>query len=107
MTTSSNAATRRKPRGVPSPAGIFLRGFVKHPVMVGSVIPSSNRLIRKMLAPIDWANAKVVVEYGPGVGTFTRPILERLPADGTLITIDTNAEFTDYLRRRPVDRRKP
>lgn len=105
MTTSSNAATRRKPRGVSSPAGIFLRGFVKHPVMVGSVIPSSNRLIRKMLAPIDWAGAKVVVEYGPGVGTFCRPILERLAPDAQLIVIDTNPDFIDYLNATILDSR--
>ncbi|MCA1654171.1 MAG: methyltransferase [Sphingomonadales bacterium] len=66
--------------------------------MVGSVIPSSMRLIDRMLAPVDWANTKLFVEYGPGVGTFTRPILDRLGADATLITIDTNAEFTAYLR---------
>lgn len=77
----------------------FLRGFLKHPVMVGSIIPSSNRLINRMLDPVDWDNAKVFVEYGPGVGTFTRPILERLGPDATLITIDTNPEFTEYLRR--------
>ena len=35
----------------------------------------------------------------PGVGTFTRPILEKLGPDATLLTIDTNPEFTDYLKR--------
>ena len=43
----------------------------------------------KMLRPVDWANTKVFVEYGPGVGTFTRPILELLGEDATLLTIDT------------------
>lgn len=76
----------------------FLRQFFKHPVMVGSVIPSSARLIDKMLAPVDWANTQLFVEYGPGVGTFTRPILDRLGPDARLITIDTNAEFTAFLR---------
>ena len=41
--------------------------------MVGSIIPSSRVLIDKMLDPVDWANTKLFVEYGPGVGTFTRP----------------------------------
>lgn len=76
----------------------FLRGFLKHPVMVGSVIPSSRILIDKMLEPVDWANTRLFVEYGPGVGTFCRPILDRLPADAALLTIDTNPDFTDYLR---------
>ena len=54
----------------------FIKGFVKHPVMVGSVIPSSKMLIDKMLAPVDWANCKLFVEYGPGVGTFTEKVLD-------------------------------
>ena len=62
-------------RGV-SPRWQFLRGFLKNPVMVGSVIPSSRILIDKMLGPVDWAETRLFVEYGPGVGTFTRPILE-------------------------------
>ena len=57
------------------------------------------------LSTPDWANTKVFVEYGPGVGTFTRPILERLSPDATLVTIDTNAEFTEYLREAIDDER--
>ena len=83
----------------------FLRGFIKHPVMVGSVIPSSKVLIDKMLEPVDWANCKLFVEYGPGVGTFTEHVLQRLAPDATLIAIDTNADFTRYLRRKFADSR--
>jgi phospholipid N-methyltransferase len=83
----------------------FLRGFIKHPVMVGSVIPSSKVLIDKMLEPVDWANCKLFVEYGPGVGTFTEHVLQRLAPDATLIAIDTNADFTTYLRRKFADSR--
>jgi phospholipid N-methyltransferase len=66
--------------------------------MVGSVIPSSRVLIDKMLQPVDWEATKVFVEYGPGVGTFTRPILDKLAPDAKLVTIDTNADFTAYLK---------
>jgi phospholipid N-methyltransferase len=83
----------------------FLRGFIKHPVMVGSVIPSSKVLIDKMLEPVDWANCRLFVEYGPGVGTFTEHVLQRLAPDATLIAIDTNADFTRYLRRKFADSR--
>jgi phospholipid N-methyltransferase len=76
----------------------FLRGFIKHPVMVGSIIPSSDKLIAKMLGPVDWAATKLFVEYGPGVGTFTRPILNLMGPDARLIAIDTNSDFIDYLR---------
>ena len=32
------------------PAGVFFRGFLEHPRMVGSIIPSSRSTIDKMLA---------------------------------------------------------
>ncbi|MBV1917065.1 MAG: methyltransferase domain-containing protein [Sphingomonadaceae bacterium] len=83
--------------------GVFFEGFVKHPVMVGSIIPSSRFTIDKMLDPVDWDNCKLFVEYGPGVGTFCRPVLDRLRGDGTLIVIDTNPLYIDYLRRTITD----
>ena len=96
---------RRHDRRSPSPRWQFLRGFLKNPVMVGSVIPSSRVLIEKMLGPVDWANTKLFVEYGPGVGTFTRPVLELLGPDAKLVTIDTNPDFTRYLRESIDDPR--
>jgi phospholipid N-methyltransferase len=73
--------------------------------MVGSIIPSSRILIERMLKPVDWENTKLFVEYGPGVGTFTRPILEKMSADSTLIVIDTNPDFIKFLRRSIDDPR--
>jgi phospholipid N-methyltransferase len=96
---------RRHDRRAHSPRWQFLRGFLKNPVMVGSIIPSSRVLIDRMLEPVDWANTKLFVEYGPGVGTFTRPILERLGPDARLVTIDTNPDFTRYLREQIDDDR--
>jgi phospholipid N-methyltransferase len=87
------------------PWGVFLQGFIEHPVMVGSIIPSSRSTIRKMLGPVKWDECKVFVEYGPGVGTFCRPVLDRLRRDGQLIVIDTNPLFIDYLRRTITDSR--
>ena len=87
------------------PAGVFLEGFLEHPVMVGSIIPSSRFTIRKMLAPVKWDECRLFVEYGPGVGTFCRPVLDRLRRDGQLIVIDTNPLFIDYLRATITDSR--
>lgn len=96
--SATTAAGSRKRGGRPSPWGMFFRGFLKHPVMVGSVIPSSDRLINKMLDRVDWASTKVFVEYGPGVGTFCQPILDRMAPDAQLIAIDTNLDFIRYLQ---------
>jgi phospholipid N-methyltransferase len=87
------------------PAGVFFRGFLEHPRMVGSIIPSSRSTIYKMLAPVKWDECKLFVEYGPGVGTFCRPVLDRLPRGGELVVIDTNPLFVDYLKREIRDSR--
>ncbi|RJY09185.1 class I SAM-dependent methyltransferase [Aurantiacibacter aquimixticola] len=87
------------------PAGIFFRGFLEEPRMVGSVIPSSRVTIDAMLAPVDWDDCKLFVEYGPGVGTFCQPVLDRLARDGELLVIDTNPLFIDYLKRTIRDSR--
>jgi phospholipid N-methyltransferase len=108
MTLSGEQAQRSRAfarRSGGGPLWQFLRGFIKHPVMVGSVIPSSKMLIDKMLAPVDWANCKLFIEYGPGVGTFTQEILNRLAPDAILLTIDTNADFTTYLSAKIRDSR--
>lgn len=96
---------RRRVMRFLGPMGVFFEGFLEHPVMVGSIIPSSRYTIRKMLAPVNWDECKVFVEYGPGVGTFCRPVLERLRRDGLLIVIDTNPLFIDYLRSTITDSR--
>ncbi|MFA9200434.1 MAG: class I SAM-dependent methyltransferase [Cypionkella sp.] len=85
--------------------GVFFRGFVEHPKMVGSIITSSRFTIDKMLAPVKWEECRLFVEYGPGVGTFCRPVLERLRRDGTLIVIDTNPLYIDYLKKTIPDGR--
>src|SRR5690606_2213428 len=72
------------------PAGVFFRGFVEHP---------------RMLGPVNWRECKRFVEYGPGVGTFCRPVLDRWPRDGELVVIDTNPLFIDYLKRTIRDSR--
>lgn len=95
----------RRIKRMMGPWGVFLEGFLRHPVMVGSIIPSSRFTIAKMLGPVKWDECKLFVEYGPGVGTFCRPVLDRLPRDGRLIVIDTNPLFIDYLKATISDSR--
>lgn len=94
--------SHRKPWG---PWAMFFKGFIKHPVMVGSIIPSTDTLIRHMLSRVDWSATKVFVEYGPGVGTFSQQILQRLAPDATYIAIDTNPDFIEYLAATIKDSR--
>lgn len=97
-------AKRRFGRAVSSSA-IFFREFVKHPVMVGSIIPSSQQTVDAMLSRVDWQQCRLFVEYGPGVGTFCGSVLDNLRPDGTLLVIDTNEQFIEYLRGQIDDPR--
>lgn len=84
---------------------LFARNFFKHPKMLGSIIPSSSFLIRRLLEPVDWERARVLVEYGPGVGTISREILRRMHPDAVLIAIETNHEFVEFLKTSLPDPR--
>ena len=53
----------------------FLKGFLRQPKGVGSVIPSSRFLERKMVRMAGVAQAESVIELGPGTGGTTRAIL--------------------------------
>jgi phospholipid N-methyltransferase len=86
-------------------AGLFLKNFLRHPLMLGSAIPSSRYLISRVLDQVDWSATKTAVEYGPGVGTFTRPILDRLSPDAKLLAIELNADFAELLAADVSDAR--
>jgi len=84
---------------------LFARTFLKNPVMLGSVIPSSRFLIDAVLEPIDWERTRVLVEYGPGVGTITGEILKRMRPETKLIIIEMNVELARFLRAHFNDAR--
>ena len=77
---------------------LFAKNFVKHPKMLGSVIPSSRFLIDKLLAPVDWEKARLFVEYGPGIGNISVEVLRRMHPDAKLVLFELNDDFADFLR---------
>lgn len=84
---------------------VFARNFFKNPKMLGSVIPSSRFLVDQLLRRVDWQQARVIVEFGPGVGTISREILRRMRPDATLVALEINDEFVRVLRRNFDDPR--
>src|SRR4051812_42760042 len=89
----------------PSRLLLFARNFFKHPKMLGSLIPSSRFLVNDVLRRMDLAHADTVVEYGPGVGTFTGELLRRMKPDAKLLVIEMNSDFVGFLRRSIPDPR--
>ena len=84
---------------------LFARNFFRHPRMLGSIVPSSRFLIKQLLEPINWGRARVIVEYGPGVGGITAEVLRHMRADATLVAIEMNPDFVRYLGEAITDKR--
>ncbi|HET7767803.1 MAG TPA: methyltransferase domain-containing protein [Chloroflexota bacterium] len=82
----------------------FLRGFFRHPLAVGSIVPSSRYLSRAVVAPVP-ATARVVAELGPGTGPITRALLERLGPEATVLALEIDPSFCEVLRRELPDPR--
>ena len=83
----------------------FARNFLKYPNLVGWMLPSSPFVVAQVLRQIDWTQARVIVEYGPGVGTFTKPILRKMRPDATLLAFEVNGDFVEFLRETLPDPR--
>jgi phospholipid N-methyltransferase len=91
--------------GVVSRMALFARNFFKYPAMLGSLIPSSRYLVNDVLSQVDWARARIIVEYGPGVGTLTQEMLRRMRPDAILVAIELNQEFVEFLHHEITDSR--
>ena len=76
--------------------GIFME-FLKHPRRIGAVAPSGKHLAVEMMTPIDFTSANVIVEYGPGTGSFTKELVARRKPGTALILIEQNKTFCDRL----------
>jgi len=71
----------------------FFQEFLKHPFQIGSVIPSSQALIRRVVETARVDEAHTIVELGPGTGCTTKAILENMQPDAKLLSIEINPNF--------------
>lgn len=72
---------------------------------VASIAPTSSFGINKIFKLMNYDTAKVIVEYGPGGGCITRPMLKRMRKDARLLVIETNDQFADHLENSIDDPR--
>jgi phospholipid N-methyltransferase len=72
---------------------VFIQEFLKHPLQIGSIIPSSHSLERRIVEASGVASANVVVELGSGTGGITRAILRTMPSQAKLLSIEINSHF--------------
>jgi len=97
--------TRRQRRISHDPRVQFFRGFLKSPKEVGSIIPSSRFLERRIVRSAGIGEACTIVELGPGTGGTTRALLRAMRPDATLLAIEINSRFAEHLERELPDPR--
>jgi phospholipid N-methyltransferase len=76
----------------------FLKESLKTLRTTGAIARSSKYLVRQMMQPIDFAQARVIVELGAGDGVLTVELLNRMSPDALLLCFEINTEFCKILR---------
>jgi len=79
---------------------MFLGAFLRRPVSVGALGPSSPHLAEAMLSWLVPEESQTVVELGPGTGAFTGLILRRIRENVTFFALELDPGFTRGLRSR-------
>jgi phospholipid N-methyltransferase len=77
----------------------FFREAIRDIKTAGTIFPSSRFLCRRMIKHIDFNTVKVIVEFGPGNGIFTKEILKKIQPHTTLITFEVNDKFFESLEK--------
>ena len=83
----------------------FFRGFLTRPKEVGSIIPSSRFMERRIVKTAELARARLAIELGPGTGGTTRALLRNMAPDARLLVIEINPHFCKLLRETIADDR--
>ena len=74
--------------------------FVRKPMSVGAVAPSSWRLAELITDVAELGRASTVVEFGPGTGAFTEVIVRKLQPGASFFAIEANETFAGLTRKR-------
>ncbi len=76
----------------------FLTEFIKDPKSIGAIAPSSKGLAELITAELD--GSQVIVELGPGTGSFTELICSKKRSDSRFLAIEYKDVFAEQIRER-------
>lgn len=75
----------------------FFQSFLRNPLRVGAVTPSSRELALKILENVDANERNVALEIGCGTGAITKYIEKIVPNSDSFIGIEIDKEFVKKL----------
>jgi len=84
---------------------LFFKSFLGNPIQTGSVIQSSPFLVSQMVKPVNFREAKVIVEFGAGTGVITKKILKHMAEDAILLCFEVNKDLCEELKKKIDDSR--
>lgn len=76
----------------------FLQAFVKNPLKVGAIAPSSEGLVKRMLEGISPDENNIVLELGVGTGAVTKHLQKILPNEKSYLGIELDKNLVKLLR---------
>jgi phospholipid N-methyltransferase len=77
---------------------VFCRRFLHNPSCIGSVIPSSRYLARKVADSVMWEDCDIVVELGAGTGSFTKYLVANKPSKTKIVLFEKDPVFRAQLK---------
>lgn len=84
----------------PQPAGwTFFRQWLKNPLRVAAISPSSRQLARQMMSELP-RPCRRVIELGGGTGVFTQALLDHGVDPADLLVLELNEELHQHLVRQ-------
>jgi len=77
----------------------FFRQWLKNPIGMAAISPSSPQLARQMMAELS-EDTRRVIELGGGTGVFTQALLEFGVKPSDLLVLELNEELHQHLVKR-------
>lgn len=78
----------------------FLQAFIKNPLKVGAITPSSPELARAMMQGIAPDENNVILELGVGTGAITKIIEEIVPDEKSYLGVELDDKLVNSLNVR-------
>ena len=78
---------------------MFFKESLKYLKEIGTFIPSSKSVAKKMVKSVNLKDSRCVVEFGAGTGTITSEILKNMGQESKLLCFETNKVFCDELKK--------